>query len=482
MNKIIDYFRRNVENYPDKNAIIFGGQSITYRKLGELVDSFSENLINLKKGSTISIFHENSIDFVISYLGILNSGMITHLIPINLSKEKIQEQLEIANSKFVITSNSLLDRMENIKSGCKIITFQELDIQDCELSSSYDVEDDVAYLIFTSGTTGKPKGASVTQSNTIFTTENIINILNYNNADVNVLPLPLTHSFGLGCLHSSLFVGSTLILLENATNTKKILEHIKNYNATTLASVPLTLTKILKEHENCSDYLQDLRLVITNSTSIPKKTVMCYRDILKTGILATYYGLTEASRSTFMIFAKPGKETSVGKPPEGIVIKIENKVLDERKVGEILIKGKNVIKNYWNNSEADKNIVDGWLRTGDLGHKDAEGYLYLDGRMDYVINIVGEKVVPEEVEEVVRVLIDVEDVVAVGTKNEMYGEIMKMFVKKSPNSKITKSDILSYCIKNLESFKVPREIEFVDDFPQNEFGKIERYRLSEKNE
>ena len=303
MNKIIDYFRRNVENYPDKNAIIFGGQSITYRKLGELVDSFSENLINLKKGSTISIFHENSIDFVISYLGILNSGMITHLIPINLSKEKIQEQLEIANSKFVITSNSLLDRMENIKSGCKIITFQELDIQDCELSSSYDVEDDVAYLIFTSGTTGKPKGASVTQSNTIFTTENIINILNYNNADVNVLPLPLTHSFGLGCLHSSLFVGSTLILLENATNTKKILEHIKNYNATTLASVPLTLTKILKEHENCSDYLQDLRLVITNSTSIPKKTVMCYRDNLKTGILATYYGLTEASRSTFMIFA-----------------------------------------------------------------------------------------------------------------------------------------------------------------------------------
>ena len=203
---------------------------------------------------------------------------------------------------------------------------------------------------------------------------------------------------------------------------------------------------------------------------------------MKTGILATYYGLTEASRSTFMIFAKPGKETSVGKPPEGIAIKIENKVLDELKVGEILIKGKNVIKNYWNDSEADKNIVDGWLRTGDLGHKDTEGYLYLDGRMDYVINIAGEKVVPEEVEEVVRVLIDVEDVVAVGTKNEMYGEIIKMFVKKSPNSKITKSDILSHCIKNLESFKVPREIEFVDDFPRNEFGKIERYRLSEKNE
>ena len=482
MNKIIDYFRRNVENFPDKNAIIFGEQSITYRKLGELVDSFSENLINLKKGSTISVFHENSIDFVISYLGILNSGMITHLIPINLSEEKIQEQLEIANSKFVITSKSLLDRIQNIKSKYKIITYSELNIQDCGLSSSHDVENDVAYLIFTSGTTGKPKGVSVTQSNTIFTTENIINILKYDNADVNVLPLPLTHSFGLGCLHSSLFVGSTLILLENATNTKKILEQIKNYNATTLASVPLTLTKILKEHEYCSDYLQDLRLIITNSTSIPKKTVIHYRDILKTGILATYYGLTEASRSTFMIFAKPGKETSVGKPPEGITIKIENKFSDELQVGEILIKGKNVIKNYWNDSEADKNIVDGWLRTGDLGHKDTEGYLYLDGRTDYIINIAGEKVVPEEVEEVVRVLIDVEDVVAIGTKNEMYGEIVKMFVKKSPNSKITKSNILSHCIKNLESFKVPREIEFVDDFPQNEFGKIERYRLSEKNE
>ena len=178
-----------------------------------------------------------------------------------------------------------------------------------------------------------------------------------------------------------------------------------------------------------------------------------------------------------MIFDKLGRETSVGKPYNDIMIKIENESLNELETGQILIKGNNVIKNYWNNLEADKKIIDDWLQTGDLGHKDSEGYLYLDGRMDYVINVAGEKIMPDDIEKVVKVLTDVEDVVAIGIKNEMYGEIIKLFVKKSVDSTITKLEILSQCIKNLESYKVPREIEFLDDFPMNEFGKIQRVNL-----
>ena len=178
-----------------------------------------------------------------------------------------------------------------------------------------------------------------------------------------------------------------------------------------------------------------------------------------------------------MIFDKLGRETSVGKPYNGVMIKIQNESLNELETGQIFIKGDNVIKNYWNNLEADKKIIDYWLQTGDLGHKDSEGYLYLDGRIDYLINVAGEKIIPDDIETVVKVLTDVEDVVAIGIKNEMYGEIIKLFVKKSVNSKITKFEILSQCIKNLESHKVPREIEFVDDFPRNEFGKIQRFKL-----
>jgi|TARA_B110000438_G_scaffold88833_1_gene88313 acyl-CoA synthetase (AMP-forming)/AMP-acid ligase II len=477
MNTIIDFFKNSVKNYPDKIAVIFEKNEISYKQLDNLVNSLSNSLIHLEKASIVSIYLENSTDFVVSYLAILNAGMIAHLIPTNLRKEKIQKQLEISQSKLIITSKHLIDKINSINYNCKKIIFIESNFHQIQQNKLMKINNEHAYLIFTSGTTAEPKGVIITQSNTIFTTKNIIDVLKYDEFDVNVLPLPLTHSFGLGCLHASLFVGSTLILIKNATNTVNILKEIQQYNATTFAAVPLTLNKILKEHDDCSSYFKNLRLIITNSTSIPVKTVEKYRDILKNGFLATYYGLTEASRSTFMIFDKLGRETSVGKPYNDVMIKIQNESLNELETGQILIKGDNVIKNYWNNLEADKRIVDYWLQTGDLGHKDSEGYLYLDGRIDYVINVAGEKIIPDDIETVVKVLTDVEDVVAIGIKNEMYGEIIKLFVKKSVNSKITKFEILSQCIKNLESHKVPREIEFMDDFPKNEFGKIQRFKL-----
>jgi len=477
MNTILENFKKYVKNSPEKPALIFDDEIISYKKLNELVNALSNSLLYLKKGSIVSIFLDNSIDFVISYLGILNAGMIAHLIPINLSDEKIKQQLENAIPELVISSQSLIEKIKNIPYNCKKITVIDLINNTSTKQDDISHTNDIAYLIYTSGTTGVPKGVPITHENVEFTTSNIITKLNYTSSDVNLLPLPLSHSFGLGCLHASLSVGSTLILLKNATNTLSILESIKKNNVTTLAAVPLTLNKILKEHKNlCSNYLNNLRLIITNSTSIPVDTVKTYREILKNGKLATYYGLTEASRSTFMIFEDSGREESVGKPPSGIEIKIQNESTNELEIGEILIKGKNVIKNYWMNEKANKKIINDWLSTGDLGHKDMDGYLYLSGRLDDLINIAGEKVMPADIEKVVKVLTGVEDVLAIGMKNEMYGEVIKIFVKKSINTKITKSEILSHCIKNLESFKVPREIEFVNDFSSDEFGKMKHFR------
>ena len=489
MNTIIEDFKKNVSEFEQKTALIVGDEILSYEKLYKLMNAVSWSLRNggFEKGSIISIFHENSAAYVISYLGILNAGMTAHLIPTNLSNEKIIQQLDNANPKRIETSNSLVDKIKNVQHNCEIAILDsrakdrnmtEREVSELSYGTTYpNALQSTAYLIYTSGTTGEPKGVPITYENINFTTRNIINELDYNSSDINVLPLPLSHSFGLGCLHASLSVGSTLVLLKNATNTMSILESIKKNNATTLAAVPLTLNKILKEHKDvCPDYLGNLRLIMTNTTSIPVDTVKNYRTILKNGKLATYYGLTEASRSTFMVFDQLGKEESVGKPPVGITIRIKNESENELDVGEILIHGDNVIKNYWKNEPEDK-IVDGWLHTGDIGHKDEDGYLYLDGRLDGLINIAGEKVVAEEIEKVVRVLTGVEDIVVVGMKNEMYGQVIKAFIKKSNNSEITKSEILTHCIKNLEAFKVPREIEFVKDLPRNEFGKIQRFRL-----
>ncbi|MEM2160391.1 MAG: fatty acid--CoA ligase family protein, partial [Candidatus Nitrosotenuis sp.] len=336
---------------------------------------------------------------------------------------------------------------------------------------------DLAYLLYTSGTTSEPKGVAISHSIMEFTTKNIVQVLDYTNSDVDILPLPLYHSFGLGCFHTSLCVGSTLILLKNANDLENILRSIKKYKATTLAAIPATLTKLLKFDKTIlQDCFSKMRLVITNSTTIPVDTVRQFNGLLKNGNLATYYGLTEASRSTFMIFDKTNRrEKSVGKPAPNVYVKIVND--NKSKEGEIWIKGNNVIKNYWNNPDADKNLIAGWLRTNDIGYFDDENYLFLLGRNKAHLKVAGEKIIPYEIEEVVKQLSGVEDAVAFGIDHEIFGQIIKLNVVKSKDSDLDKSMILSHCIKNLEKFKIPTKIDFVEKLPKTDHGKVKRFML-----
>ena len=194
----------------------------------------------------------------------------------------------------------------------------------------------------------------------------------------------------------------------------------------------------------------------------------------------TYYGLTEASRSTFMLFNKnPDKLDSVGKPAPNVEIQIldENKkILNPYQVGEISIRGNHVIENYWNNPNADKQIENGWLRTDDLGYFDADGFLYLKGRKDDLINVGGDKFSPEEVEIIIREINGISDVAVVGMPNKIFGQIPVAFVVSNTKN-IDPSYVINYCSKKLERHKIPQKIKFVDAIPKTESGKIKRNEL-----
>ena len=185
---------------------------------------------------------------------------------------------------------------------------------------------------------------------------------------------------------------------------------------------------------------------------MPPETIKKLKKILKKGRVATYYGLTEASRSTFMIFDDDEKIESVGKPCKGTSLKIVSNN-EESSIGEIWIRGHNVIEKYWDEEHTKANLSDGWLKTGDLGKIDKDKFLYILGRIDDLINISGEKVYPQEIERVVKVLSGIDDVVAVPMKHESFGQVVKLFVKKSVNSNISKTEILAHCIKNLETIQ-----------------------------
>ena len=476
---LIDFLRKNVENHGNKVAIIDNDDEITFLELYKKVEKFSNNIKELDHETIVSLVSENSISFIIAYLGLIYSGKIVHLISPEISETNLFNQLKSSKSKNIICSQSIKDKILNFHS----IKITLLDIQGILLKNNNikntTCANEFAYLIYTSGTTSEPKGVIVSHSMIEFTTKNIVNVLGYSDKDIDLLPLPLNHSFGLGCLHTALFAGTTLVLLKNASNLEQILTSLKKYKITTLAAIPATLTKLLNfDNKKIEEYFSEIRLIITNSTSIPKKTVIQFKEILRKGNLATYYGLTEASRSTFMIFDKDNhREESVGKCPPNVEIKIVNKDKNNLKVGDIFIRGENVIKKYWNNIESDKNIFEGWLKTGDTGYFDDEGYLFLKGRSDEIINVGGEKVTPDEIEQIIRNIPGIEDVAAFGIEHQIFGQTIKLNVIKSKNSEIDKMQILSYCIKNLEKFKIPSKIDFVESIPKTEYGKVKRFML-----
>ena len=470
---IINFLENCVEKYPTKIALVDEERNLTFQQLYQEVQNFSSRIAFLNK-NVISLVAENSLSFIIGYLGIINSGKIAHLIPPEISEFNLLNQIRSADSEAIICSNTAKKNLNYTSVKIPLYEFSEIKSQSASDGNNFKVND-LAYLIYTSGTTSEPKGVAVSHAMTEFTTKNIVKELGYSNSDVDVLPLPMYHSFGLGCFHTSLCVGSTLVLLKNANNLECVLESLKKYNATTLAAIPATLTKFLKfDRSVLENYFANIRLVITNSTLVPKNTVQNFKQILKKGNLATYYGLTEASRSTFMIFDKNnGREESVGRAAPGVEIKIVN---ENNNDGEIWIKGNNVIKKYWNNVKADKNIVDGWLQTGDIGYFE-DGYLFLKGRNDDMINVGGEKITPYEIEEVVKQIPGVDDVAAFGIEHEIFGQVVKLNVVKSKDSDLDKSKILTHCMKNLEKFKVPSKIDFVESIPKTDYGKVKRFML-----
>jgi long-chain acyl-CoA synthetase len=477
MTTIIDYLEKHKQNSPEKIFIQIDSQNWTYENIHSKVNKISLILNQFSKNSVISIMFDNSIEFIISYLGIIKSGKIVHIISPSISKKNFLEQIESCNPKIILTLKKFINEFRY--SEIKLVDFYEF--QSDGGSKGENEISDISSLIYTSGTTSSPKGVPIKHENTIFTTKNIVNILKYNNSDIDVIPLSLSHSFGLGCLHTSLFVGSTLSLHKNTMNILDILNSIKKNNATTFAAVPATLTLLVNNFpEKFVEKCGNLRLIITNSTKVPKNTIDKILDLLPNTKFATYYGLTEASRSTFMIFNEnKNKKESVGKRAPGVELKIE-KESNELKQGEILVRGKNVIQNYWNSEFIEKFTGD-WLKTGDIGYLDKDGFLYLTGRKDYVINVGGEKVNPEEIEEIVKILDPIEEVVAIGIKHQIFGKVIKLLVKKYEGKEIDTSSIITHCKQNLERFKVPIKVEFVSNFPKNEHGKIIRFMLQEKN-
>lgn len=482
---IPDLLDISAAKFPNKIALIFEGKSYTYNKLKLKSDCLSLLLkTKLNKIGIVGLLLSNGPEFIINYFGILKSGCIALLLPTNISDNNLAYQLNKTKPKLIISEDKYLPKLSRIKinkkieylDGKKSLKANTTCINEKNLS-----EHSPSTIIFTSGTTAKPKGIQLLHSNVVSATKNIIEYLKLNSNDVDLNISQLSHSFGLGHIHSIFAAGGTSILFRDSINIKAILNAVLKYKVSTFSATPTTLHLIIDNYSQLlSKVGKRLRLIQTNTSSLEPTLI---KNILKTlpkTNFCYYYGLTEASRSTFITFNNHlNKIDSVGKPSPNVKIKIvdeKGKILKANQVGEICIKGKTVITKYWKNPAESKRIKQGWLYTRDLGRLDNDGYLFFSGRKDDLINIAGEKVYPQEVENIIKEIAGVKEVAIVGKPDKLFGNVLKAYLVVS-DLNFNIDDVREICLKKLERFKIPRYIELVDEIPKTDNGKIRRQSL-----
>ena len=478
---ITNFLNHSSEHYPTKIALIFRNTQITYSELNQKSQLLAKYLLKTDS-DVISILLPNGIDFCISYFGVLYSGKICHIIPTSISDSNLATQISLTKSTIVISNSVFAKKLSriNLPQNCSFLDIASFDYEENNISlpivdSSYD-----AMILFSAGTTSNPKGVKLSHANVVNTVNRVSDYLEITNVDTDVICLPLSHSFGLGCLNCIIRSSGTAILHKNTLNMPEIINSIKNYQATSFASTPTTFQKIIDNHKSLfQTSIGSIRYLLTNSSPMQPTLTNSILELLDNKKLYTYYGLTEASRSTFHLYEKNDKKIkSVGKPLPGVIVKIftNSQECSTMESGEICIKGSHVSSGYITNN-ATTNISDDWLHTGDIGYFDNDGCLFLVGRKDDLINIGGEKVFPKEIEDILVELEGVDEVAIKGIPDDSLGQIAKAFVVRKTGTNLTDNEIFSFCRGKIENYKIPRIIEYLPKLPKNEQGKLLRHKL-----
>ena len=479
------------------------------RELGERVDRLASGLIRkgAKKGDRIGILLGNCPKFIISYFAILRMGGI--VVPLNnfLKGEELRYILNNAGVSTLITSKDFmktvgplrprLERLERVIISNKspisgTITFEELVIPEISVTFPEVTETETAVIIYTSGTTGYPKGACLNHSNLISNITSSAQAARLRPRDNFLLILPMFHSFTTTvCILVPLYLGAKITIVESLKAFGVIKREIIKKRPTIFVAIPavynilaqVSLPKILTLPP--FKLLIPLRLFISGAAALPVEVLKKFEKGF--GIpLIEGYGLSEASPVVSLNpvkgVRKPG---SVGLPLPGVEVDVvddRGRSLKRGEVGELIVRGPNVMRGYYNlPRETEETLKRGWLYTGDLAKIDEDGYIYIVDRKKDMINVRGLAVYPREVEEVLYSHPAIAEAAVIGVKDKTKREVPKAFLALKEGRKLSKKEIIKYCQEKLASYKVPHKIEFRKELPKTSTGKILKRALKESN-
>lgn len=495
--------RASAERAPEQTALIHQDHKITYGELDGLVDRVASGLhaLGIRKGDRVAVMIQNIPHFAFAYLGIARAGGVCVPLNVMYTADEVSAILSDSEARAILVSEPFAPTLDGLRTMLPMLehvvvvgeprlgamSFEQML---AKASVEIDVEttsDDLACLVYTSGTTGTPKGAMLTHGNLLSNLVQMESVerLTEGPDDVVLLVLPMFHIYALNVgLGFTLKVGATALLLERFDAAGSI-DQIEKHGVTVLLGAPPIFMAWLATPGIEDRDLSSVRLAISGAAALPPAVMENFRERLGVTIWEGY-GLTETSPVlTSNAMGEEAKPGSIGKPLPEVEIRILSEAGEEVEPGdpgEIVARGPNVFAGYWRQDAATKEAFrSGWFHTGDVAYMDPDGYLHIVNRKKDLIIVSGFNVYPLEVEQVLYRHPKIAEAAIVGVPHPYTGEAVKAFVVLNPGVSATEEEIDSFCRKSLARFKCPAVIEFVDSLPHTLAGKVLRRALREQS-
>ncbi len=508
----------HIGRFADKTAIIFLNhedlseiERVTYGELWQKANALAHGLreIEVGKEDRVATLLPNSPATIISYYGIWMSG--ASITPCNaMAKEKeLKYQLNDSGARVLIAADTFSSVAAPVAEelGVKLILAsvgEKADTNGIKNALDFgkminsgktrpadftiDPGENMAVLLYTGGTTGEPKGAILTHRNIIVNTMQFAHWYDFRpGEEISLCTIPMSHSGGMsGVMNVPLYAGATLVVMKRFF-PEPVARAIEKYHVTRFFGVPTMYASLLNNQSARKCCMTSLKACRTNAAPLPVAVKQAFDDLIGREVLVEGYGLTETSPLTHANPLQKPKAGSIGIPLPDTDCKLVDlgtgKALKECCEGEIVIRGPQVMKGYWNKPEATAKVMsDGWFRTGDVGKMDEEGYFFVVDRLKDMIICGGYKIWPREVEEALYKHPEVCMAMVVGVPDDYYGEVPKAFIvlKDPAGNNVSKDEIVAFCKKNMAAYKMPRIVEFCEQLPLSPQGKVLKRLVREK--
>ncbi len=475
--------------FPDKIALIFENKSFTYTLLNQVANRVANALrgLGIKKGDRVALFLPNIPEFIISYLGILKIGAVAVSVNVMLKSAEVSYILNDCAARAIITTESQseyvqeadLPELQHILiaegTASKGMSLAQLMTNaSCEARAIEMDRHAPASILYTSGTTGFPKGATLSHGNVISNNYSANRCYRIQPNDRLLLFLPLFHCFGQNAILNTGLSACATIILQRRFDLEQVLQTVAEHKVTMFLGVPTVFIKLLNM-DTCEYNLESIRYYFSAAAPMLKEVAQSWHQ--KYGlVIHEGYGLTETSPFATYNHDLKYKLGSIGAAIENVEVKIvdgDGHQVQPGQLGEIVITGPNVMLGYWNRPfETAEVIKNGWFHTGDIGRMDEDGFLYIVDRLKDMINISGFKVYPTEVENVIYQYPAVAECAVYGRPDDLKGEIVTANIVLKAGYAMTEQQIIDFCYERIAAYKVPRVINFVDSIPKNQTGKV----------